>query len=91
MPARTKSAPTTRPKQRPRAKGRAAYPKQLRVAGLALRERLRCEAAANGAGPMPLVEIRAWVDQHRDLWTTDQEVDQFIAWVRQTRTESRKR
>jgi len=76
--------------KRTKLKGRNEYPRRLREAGLALRQRLLGEVAGNGAGPMSSAEIRAWVEEHRELWPSDREVDEFIAWVRKTRREGRK-
>ena len=90
MTGKAKITMATKPKSRPRATGRGAYPSRLREEGLTLRNRLLREAAANGARPMSLTEIRAWVNKHRELWPNDREVDDFIAWVRKTRRESRK-
>ena len=48
---------------------------------------VEAQAAARGLKPMTEVEFDQYLEGFRDLWPTDEEIDEFLAWLRKSRRE----
>jgi hypothetical protein len=51
--------------------------------------RLLGQAAPPAAAPMTEAEFDRFLDEHRDLWPEEAEIDRFIAWLHKGRREGR--
>jgi hypothetical protein len=51
------------------------------------RAKLEAQAEARGCKPMTEEELDQWIEEFRDLWPSDEEIDEFVAWVHKCRRE----
>lgn len=83
MPRKSK---TTAPKR----KKTPPYPSLLQGPTPAeRREALRKQAAERGVRPMTGEELEQLIEDHREIWPDDEEIDEFIAWLHKARREGR--
>lgn len=70
------SATTTKPRRRRQRSSVARLPEHIDPKVLAAQQ-----------GVKPIGDYRKLVEEFRDLWPNDEEIDAFVAWVRRERRE----
>jgi hypothetical protein len=69
--------------QSKKGKGRDSYPKDLRDAGDALREKVLREIREKGHGPLTAEDLKGMAT----VWPENEDLGEFLSWLRQIRRE----
>jgi hypothetical protein len=79
MPGKRKP---TAAKKRPATRARAAKPAPAGFTDI--------ETLAAQQGVKPVEDMEKFIEEFRDLWPDEKEIDEFLAWLQESRREGRK-